>query len=82
MAGQFSGRGEHTRAASGWHWHRSSFFLRPGTLPVVILVLVLAAYWAWVTFAPKPPPKPDATWTRILEEGVLRIGIDPSFPPL
>jgi ABC-type amino acid transport substrate-binding protein len=81
MAGQFSRSGDRTRAASGWHWHRSSFFLRPGTLPVVVLVLILAAYWAWVTFAPKPPPKPDATWTRILEEGILRIGIDPSFPP-
>lgn len=73
--------GDHSRTASGWHWHRAAFHLRPGTLPVVILALLLIAYWAWVTFAPKPPPKPDATWTRILEEGVLRIGIDPSFPP-
>lgn len=73
--------GDHSRTASGWHWHRAGFYLRPGTLPVVILALLLLLYWAWVTFAPKPPPKPDATWTRILEEGVFRIGIDPSFPP-
>lgn len=73
--------GDHSRTASGWHWHRAAFYLRPGTLPVVILALLLLLYWAWVTFAPKPPPKPDATWTRILEEGVFRIGIDPSFPP-
>lgn len=55
--------------------------LRPGTLPVVILALILLAYWAFVNFAPEPPPKPDATWTRIVNEGVFRIGIDPSFPP-
>ena len=29
--------GDHSRAASGWHWHRAAFYLRPGTLPVVIL---------------------------------------------
>ena len=56
------------------HW-------RIGTLPIVILALMLFVYWAWVNFAPKPPGKPDATWTRIVNEGVFRIGIDPSFPP-
>ncbi len=55
--------------------------LRPGTLPLVILALIVLAYYAFVTFAPKPPPKPDATWIRIVDEGVFRIGIDPSFPP-
>jgi polar amino acid transport system substrate-binding protein len=55
--------------------------LRPGTLPVVILALLGLTYWAYVNFAPKLPPKPDATWTRILQEGVFRVGIDPSFPP-
>jgi ABC-type amino acid transport substrate-binding protein len=64
----------------------SSFILHPsplriGTLPLVILVLLLSAYWVVVNAAPKPPPKPDATWTRIVSEGVFRIGIDPSFPP-
>jgi polar amino acid transport system substrate-binding protein len=52
-----------------------------GTLPIVLLVLILLTYWAWVSFTPKPPAKPDPTWTRIVTEGVLRIGIDPSFPP-
>ncbi len=55
--------------------------LKPGTLPLVILALVLLAYWVIGNFTPKPPPKPDATWTRIVSEGVFRIGIDPSFPP-
>jgi len=55
--------------------------LRPGTLPLLILALILFTYWAFVTFAPKPLPKPDATWTQILETGALRVGIDPSFPP-
>jgi ABC-type amino acid transport substrate-binding protein len=64
----------------------SSFILHPsslriGTLPLVILVLVLFAYWLVVNSAPTPPAKPDATWTRIVNEGVFRIGIDPSFPP-
>ena len=55
--------------------------LRIGTLPLVIIALILLAYWAFVNLAPKPPAKPDATWTRIVNEGVFRIGIDPSFPP-
>ncbi len=53
----------------------------PGTLTLVTLVLVLLAYWAVVTYAPKPPAKPDATWTRMLLNGTFRVGIDPSFPP-
>ena len=57
----------------------SSF--RIGTLPLVILALALIVYWVVVNAAPKPTPKPDATWTRIVSEGVFRIGIDPSFPP-
>ena len=48
---------------------------------LVVAALVLVAYWALVNFQPKPPAKPDATWTRIVSEGVLRVGIDPSFPP-
>ena len=55
--------------------------LKPGTLPVVILVLILLAYWVIANSAPTPPPKPDATWTHIVATGVFRIGIDPSFPP-
>lgn len=52
-----------------------------GTLPILVLALVALAYLAFLLFAPKPPPKPDATWTRIQQEGVLRIGVDPSSPP-
>ncbi|MCL4395592.1 MAG: ABC transporter substrate-binding protein [Chloroflexi bacterium] len=54
---------------------------RIGTLPLVGIALVLLAYWAYSNLAPAPPPKPDATWTRIVDQGVLRIGVDPSFPP-
>ncbi len=69
----------------------SSFVLRlsspfrglypPGTLVLVILALCAAGYYAWTTFAPRPPSKPDSTWTRIVNDGAFRIGIDPSFPP-
>ena len=55
--------------------------LRIGTLSVVLVALALAGYYAYVSWKPKPAPKPDATWVRITQEGVLRIGIDPSFPP-
>jgi len=55
--------------------------LRPGTLPVLLLALLLVAWYAVANWSPKPPPKPDATWTRIVSQGVFRIGIDPSFPP-
>lgn len=52
-----------------------------GTLPGASLALLILFYVAFVFFYPKSPPKPDETWTRIRQEGVLRIGIDPSFPP-
>jgi ABC-type amino acid transport substrate-binding protein len=55
--------------------------LRVGTLPVVILAFVLLAIWSVVNWWPKPPPKPDPTWVQIVQDGVFRIGIDPSFPP-
>lgn len=54
---------------------------RIGSLPVLTLALVLVAYLAFVFLAPQAPPKPDDTWTRIQDERVLRIGIDPSSPP-
>ncbi len=56
-------------------------FLPFGTLPFSLLALCVVLYVAYVLFAPKPPPRPDATWTRIQQEGVLKIGVDPSFPP-
>jgi ABC-type amino acid transport substrate-binding protein len=55
--------------------------LRVGSLPlalVLITIVLITGYWL---LAPKPPPKPDDTWTRIQNERVLRIGIDPSSPP-
>lgn len=55
--------------------------LRPGTFPLFVLALALFTLYAFTNWLPKPPPKPDATWVNILKEGVLRIGIDPSFPP-
>ena len=50
----------------------------------VILALVglaavcLAAWWA---FARLGREAEDETWARIREEGVLRVGLDPSWPP-
>ncbi len=54
---------------------------RPGTLVLVLLALALLVYYGYANLAAKPPPRPDATWTRILQEGALRVGVDPSFPP-
>ncbi len=55
-------------------------FSRIGTLPFSLLALLIVFYFAYVLLFPTAP-KPDATWMRIQKEGVLRIGIDPSFPP-
>ncbi len=52
-----------------------------GTLPLAILALALFAWYAYANWLPKPPPKPDPTWTRVLEQRSFRVGIDPSFPP-
>jgi ABC-type amino acid transport substrate-binding protein len=53
--------------------------LKPGTLPVTLLALVVIALAIFAR--PAPPPKTDATWARIQQEGILRVGLDPSFPP-
>lgn len=55
--------------------------LRPGTLPLVLIVLLAAGYWAFANLRPAPQPKPDPTWVRIASTGAFKIGIDPSFPP-
>jgi len=55
--------------------------LRIGSLPVALLLFALAAMAAYWLFVPAAPPKPDDTWTRIQNEKILRIGIDPSSPP-
>lgn len=59
----------------------ASWDLRLGTLPFAIVALVLLAWYAYANWLPKPPQKPDSTWARIVEQGIFRIGIDPSFPP-
>ncbi|MEW5718983.1 MAG: ABC transporter substrate-binding protein [Chloroflexota bacterium] len=64
----------------------SSFILHPssfrlGTLPIVIVIFIVLIVYASITWFPKPPPKPDATWVQIVETGAWRVGIDPSFPP-
>lgn len=61
-------------AAAAWN-------LKLGTLPLPILALALFAGYVYPRLLPKPPPKPDTRWVRIIEEGVFRVGIDPSFPP-
>jgi polar amino acid transport system substrate-binding protein len=55
--------------------------LRFGTLPLVVIAFILFVWYAFANWLPQPPPKPDSTWVRIVEEGTFRIGIDPSFPP-
>ncbi len=55
--------------------------LRCGSLPLALFAFFALFVSFALAFFPKPPPKPDATWTRIAQEGVFRIGIDPSFPP-
>src|SRR6186997_1886177 len=54
---------------------------RIGSLPLLLVGLVVVAYLAFLVLAPREPDKPDETWTRIQNEHVLRIGIDPSSPP-
>jgi polar amino acid transport system substrate-binding protein len=62
------------------NWQMMKRYSRIGSLPFALFVIILVLYAACVSFAPRPV-KPDPTWTRIQKEGVLRIGIDPSFPP-
>ncbi len=63
------------------HWAMRAWDLRPGTLPWIVLAIALVLVYGINNWLPKPPPKPDATWARIVQDGVMRIGIDPSFPP-
>lgn len=51
-----------------------------GSFPTALLAILFALYAAYALLFPAPA-KPDATWTRIRDQGILRIGIDPSFPP-
>jgi ABC-type amino acid transport substrate-binding protein len=54
---------------------------RVGSLPLVILAVLVCAYLAFTWLVPAAPPKPDDTWTRIQNEKIVRIGVDPSSPP-
>jgi polar amino acid transport system substrate-binding protein len=54
---------------------------RLGSLPLALLMFFVFLFALYYFFFPKPPPKPDATWTQIQQSGVLKIGVDPSFPP-
>lgn len=53
----------------------------PGSLLVALVALVLVAYFVFTNWIPVAPPKPDDTWTRIQNEKIVRIGVDPSSPP-
>jgi polar amino acid transport system substrate-binding protein len=61
-------------------WPKDRRYFQFGSLPWSLLAIVLAMYGVYVSFVPRPI-KPDPTWSRIQTEGVVRIGIDPSFPP-
>jgi len=52
-----------------------------GSLPLALLALALLLFTLYAFLSPPPLAKPDATWTRLQTERVLRIGIDPSSPP-
>lgn len=52
-----------------------------GSLPLLLVGLAIVSALAYFVLVPPPPPQPDETWTRIQNEHVLRIGIDPSSPP-
>jgi len=53
---------------------------RVGHLPILVLLglAVIAAGWlAW----PRIRPITDPTWERVKRERVLRVGLDPTYPP-
>lgn len=52
-----------------------------GSLPLLLIGCAGVVVVAYLLLWPQPPPPPDDTWTRIQNERVLRIGIDPSSPP-
>ncbi|HZQ10723.1 MAG TPA: ABC transporter substrate-binding protein [Anaerolineae bacterium] len=55
--------------------------LRIGSLPALALALILLILLGYLFYSPQTPLQPDDTWTRIQQERVLRIGVDPSSPP-
>jgi ABC-type amino acid transport substrate-binding protein len=47
---------------------------------VISLALLTAASAIWVIFTPVEPAK-DNTWERIQTNGIMRVGMDASYPP-
>lgn len=53
---------------------------RVGHLPILMalgLALILAGWLVW----PRVRPPKDLTWERVQRAGVLRVGLDPTYPP-
>ena len=68
---------------------RSETRARGGVLRAGASVRCPSSFWRWWCWRAlrscclRPsPPKPDTTWTRMQQEGILRIGVDPILPPL
>jgi ABC-type amino acid transport substrate-binding protein len=57
---------------SGSVFHHWSFFL--GSLPTIVVALIWSLTGCGVS-------KPDLTWQRIQEQGVLRVGMDANWVP-
>ena len=61
----------------------SPFALRPSPFRILsgllALVLLVGGAWSFVAFARRPAV--DRTWERVTASGVLRVAIDPTYPP-
>ncbi|MGC8826932.1 MAG: substrate-binding periplasmic protein [Anaerolineae bacterium] len=55
---------------------RHRWWIAGAVLALVVLILLL-----WAVLAQGGPLSRDRTWERIHAEGVLRVGLDASFPP-
>lgn len=53
---------------------------RPGHLPVLALLGLAVIVAGWLVW-PRVRPITDPTWERVQREGVLRVGLDPTYPP-
>jgi len=51
---------------------------RPFKALVGLVLLLGVALLAWLLFHPRPA---DEAWERIMQKGVMRVGLDPSYPP-
>ncbi len=59
------------------------FAFRPSPFHILsrllALVLLVGGAWSFVAFARRPAV--DRTWERVTASGVLRVAIDPTYPP-